>query len=147
MLELCRGAGSAPARDGWTHAWAVTTCRQRLARAHIVGGRPHAALEEISVALGSAPDGYGVHALHTLAAEAHLEAGEHAEAQAALSRALTAHPHHVPAHLAFSRMLQANVSWGGGVMLIVMNMVMIMVSMPIVNMLMNMTTARDKDVY
>lgn len=108
VLELCRGTGSAPARDGWTHAWAVTTCRQRLARAHIVGGRPHAALEEIAVALGSAPDGYGVHALHTLAAEAHLEAGEHAEAQAALSRALTAHPHHVPAHLAFSRMLQAN---------------------------------------
>ncbi|KAG7167290.1 O-mannosyl-transferase TMTC2-like [Homarus americanus] len=86
---------------------------KRLARAHILAGRPHTALEEVAHALTHAPDGYGTHALHTLAAEAHLEAGEHAEAQAALSRALAAHPHHVPAHLTFSRMLQAN-SGGGG---------------------------------
>lgn len=108
VLEACRGTGSAPARDGWSHAWSVTTCRQRLARAHILAGRPHTALEEVAHALLHAPDGYGTHSLHTLAAEAHLEAGEHAEAQAALSRALAAHPLHVPAHLTFSRMLQAN---------------------------------------
>nr|XP_045605603.1 protein O-mannosyl-transferase TMTC2-like [Procambarus clarkii] len=108
VLEACRGTGSAPARDSWSHSWAVTTCRQRLARAHILSGRPHAALEEVAHALTHAPDGYGTHSLHTLAAEAHLEAGEHAEAQAALSRALAAHPHHIPAHLTFSRMLQAN---------------------------------------
>nr|XP_053655610.1 protein O-mannosyl-transferase TMTC2-like [Cherax quadricarinatus] len=108
VLEACRSAASAPARDGWSHSWAVTTCRQRLARAHILAGRPHDALEEVGHALQHAPDGYGTHSLHTLAAEAHLEAGEHAEAQAALSRVLAAHPHHVPAHLTFSRMLQAN---------------------------------------
>lgn len=68
------------------------------------------AVQEVARALQLAPNGYGAHSLHTLAAEAHLDAGEHAEAQAALSRALAAHPHHVPAHLTFSRMLQANVS-------------------------------------
>ncbi|KAK3879946.1 hypothetical protein Pcinc_015510, partial [Petrolisthes cinctipes] len=96
------------ARDGWRQTWAVTTCRQRLARAHILAGRPHTALHELHHALLMAPEGYGVHALHTLAAEAHLEAGEHGEAQAALTRALAVHPHHAPAHLTFSRMLQAN---------------------------------------
>lgn len=110
VLEACCETGSAPARDGLGHAWAVTTCRQRLARAHLLAGRPHSALQEVTRALQHAPQGYGAHSLHTLAAEAHLEAGEHAEAQAALSRALAAHPHHVPAHLTFSRMLQANVS-------------------------------------
>ncbi|XP_050738471.1 protein O-mannosyl-transferase TMTC2-like, partial [Eriocheir sinensis] len=108
VLEACRETGSAPARDGLGHSWAVTTCRQRLARAHLLAGRPHSALQEVARALQHAPQGYGAHSLHTLAAEAHLEAGEHAEAQAALSRALAAHPHHVPAHLTFSRMLQAN---------------------------------------
>ena len=111
VLEACRETESAPARDGLGHSWAVTTCRQRLARAHLLAGRPHMALQEVARALQLAPDGYGAHSLHTLAAEAHLEAGEHAEAQAALSRALAAHPHHVPAHLTFSRMLQANVSF------------------------------------
>lgn len=107
---MCLSTSSAPARDGWGQAWAVTTCRQRLAQDHILAGRPHTALEEVALALHHAPDGYGIHALHTLAAEAHLNAGEHVEAQAALSRALAAHPHHIPAHLTFSRMLQANVS-------------------------------------
>lgn len=110
VLEACLGTSSAPARNGWSQDWAVTTCRQRLARAHILARRPHTALQEVALALKHAPDGYGTHSLHTLAAEAHLEAGQHAEAQAALSRALAVHPHHVPAHLTFSRMLQANVS-------------------------------------
>ncbi|XP_068204701.1 protein O-mannosyl-transferase tmtc2-like [Palaemon carinicauda] len=108
VLESCRGITSAPARDSWSHASAVTSCRQRLARAHILAGHPHVALEELSQALLHAPQGFPAHTLYTLAAEAHLEAGEHGEAEEALSRALAHHPHHVPAHLAFSRMLQAN---------------------------------------
>lgn len=88
----------------------MTTCRQRLARAHILAGRPHTALEEVAMALHHVPEGYGTHSLHTLAAEAHIEAGEYTEAQAALTRALAAHPHHIPAHLTFSKILQANVS-------------------------------------
>ncbi|XP_064083702.1 LOW QUALITY PROTEIN: protein O-mannosyl-transferase TMTC2-like [Macrobrachium nipponense] len=108
VLKECRNTASAPARDGWSHAWAVTSCHKRLAHIHIVAGRPHSALEELSQALHLAPEGYPVHTLHTLTAEAHLEAGEYREAQEVLSRVLALHPHHVPAHLAFSRMLQAN---------------------------------------
>ncbi|XP_066944879.1 protein O-mannosyl-transferase tmtc2-like [Macrobrachium rosenbergii] len=108
VLKECRTTASAPARDGWSHAWAVTSCHKRLAHIHIVAGRPHSALEELSQALNLAPEGYPVHTLHTLTAEAHLEAGEYREAQEVLSRVLALHPHHVPAHLAFSRMLQAN---------------------------------------
>ncbi|KAK4322903.1 hypothetical protein Pmani_006377 [Petrolisthes manimaculis] len=108
VFEACLGTDSSAARDGWRQAWAVTTCRQHLAKAHVLAGRPHTALHELHHALLMAPEGYGVHALHTLAAEAHLDAGEHGEAQAALTRALAVHPHHAPAHITFSRMLQAN---------------------------------------
>ncbi|CAL4121793.1 unnamed protein product, partial [Meganyctiphanes norvegica] len=108
VLSECGSQVSGPARDGWSHSWAVAMCRQRLARTHLLAGQSYLALEEVAEALQQAPPGYGLHSLHTLAAEAHLETGNYDDARDSLSLALAANPAHVPAHLAFSRMLQAN---------------------------------------
>ena len=88
----------------------MTTCRQRLARIHLVEGKAQQSLEELMKALNQVPPGFPIHTLYTLMAEAHIELGEHSQATVALSTALAARPDHVPAHLTFSKMLQANVS-------------------------------------
>ena len=40
VLEECVMVGNAPAKDGCAHQWAVTTCRQRLARSYILDQKP-----------------------------------------------------------------------------------------------------------
>lgn len=101
---------NAPAKDGMSHVWAITNCHQRLCRLRIQEGPLQTAIDDLHEALAIAPPGYPKHSLLTLLAEGHVALGELPEAQAALDQALKTHPGDVPAHLALSRLLQANVS-------------------------------------
>ncbi|XP_047740701.1 protein O-mannosyl-transferase TMTC2-like, partial [Hyalella azteca] len=68
-----------------------------------------AAQLQLAAAAAHAPLGYPEHVLLTLMSEAHVLAGEHAEARAVLTRVLREHPEHVPALLAYSRLVRSNV--------------------------------------
>ncbi|XP_076064099.1 protein O-mannosyl-transferase TMTC2-like isoform X2 [Oratosquilla oratoria] len=116
VLEVCSSLGEAPVRDAHTHLRNKATCQQRLARAHLLGGRPSDALVVLQSALQQAAPGGSyqpLHSFYTLLAEAHLALGAPDEAEAYLQEALRERPNHVPAYITYAKVLQANGSRAG----------------------------------